>query len=134
MFANQAENAISKAITDASKYYLPEFVKKLEAYGESLGQEQMLRARRDYLDLVSSAIINHFEKQRPDIAKRIQAAMLNPQLCGYSGIDMKNGISAGALFAICLYAVENRMAKPNDCIQLNRAQNEIMMSALEEKN
>lgn len=127
MFANQAENALSKAILDASRHYLPQFHEKLEQFGDGMTKEQMLKARRDYLDLVSSSIINHFESQRPDIAKRIQAAMLNPQLCGYAGIDMKNGISAGALFAICLYAVENRIAKPNDCIELNRKQNDIML-------
>ena len=127
MFANQAENALSKAILDASRHYLPKFHEMLENYGEGLTKEQMLTARRDYLDQVSSSIINQFEKQRPDIAKRIQAAMINPQLCGYAGIDMKNGISAGGLYAICLYAVENRVAKPNDCIELNRKQNDIML-------
>ena len=131
MFANQAENALTKAILDASRFYLKEFRQKLESYGEDFDQEKMMQARRDYLDLVSSSIINHFEKQRPDIAKRIQAAMLNPAICGYSGIDIKNGISAGALYAICLYAVENRVAKPNDCIQLNRQQNELMIGVIE---
>ena len=133
MFANQAENALSKAILDASKFYLPEFLKRLEKGGETAEKDFMLQARREYLDLVSSSIINHFEKQRPDIAKRIQAAMLNPKLCGYSRIDLKNGISAGALFAICLYAVENRIARANDCIELNRKQNSIMLDALEEE-
>ena len=132
MFANQAENALNKAIIDASKYYLKQFTDKLEALGEEAGEEAFITARREYLDLVSSSIINQFEKQRPDIAKRIQAAMLNPELCGYRGIDIKNGISAGALYAICLYAVENRVAKGNDCIRLNREQNEIMLSALED--
>ena len=131
MFANQAENALSKAILDASKFYLKRFTDKLEALGEDAGEGAFITARREYLDLVSSSIINHFEKQRPDIAKRIQAAMLNPELCGYRGIDIKNGISAGALYAICLYAIENRVAKSNDCIRLNREQNEIMLSVLE---
>ncbi|MBR4078893.1 MAG: hypothetical protein IKK29_01665 [Christensenellaceae bacterium] len=132
MFANQAENALSKAILEASKFYLKQFTDKLEALGEDAGEDAFITARREYLDLVSSSIINHFEKQRPDIAKRIQAAMLNPELCGYRGIDINNGISAGALYAICLYAVENRVAKSNDCIRLNREQNAIMLSALDE--
>ena len=75
MFANQAENALNKAIIDASKYYLKQFTDKLEALGEEAGEEAFITARREYLDLVSSSIINQFEKQRPDIAKRIQAAM-----------------------------------------------------------
>jgi len=132
MFANQAENALSKAIIDASKYYLPQFTEKLAKLGETADENAFMGVRREYLDLVSSSIINHFENQRPDIAKRIQAAMLNPELCGYRGIDISNGISAGALYAICLYAVENRVAKGNDCIRLNREQNEIMLSAIEE--
>ena len=132
MFANQAENALSKAITDASKFYLKQFSDKIASLGDDAGEDAFIAARREYLDLVSSSIINHFEKQRPDIAKRIQAAMLNPELCGYRGIEIKNGISAGALYAICLYAVENRVAKSNDCIRLNREQNEIMLSALED--
>lgn len=129
MFANQAENAISKVILEASRFYLDVLEKNLPEAGDIA--ENMLRARRNYLDIVSSAVINNFEKQRPDIARRIQAAIINPQLCGYSGIDIKNGISAGALYAICLYAVENRVAKANDCIRLNREQNEIMLSLLE---
>ena len=132
MFANQAENALNKAIIDASKLYLSKFTEKLTELGEEAGEEGFLDARREYLDLVSSAIINNFEKQRPDIAKRIQAAILNPELCGYRGIDIKNGISAGALYAICLFAVENRVAKSADCIRLNREQNEIMLSAIED--
>ena len=132
MFANQAENALSKAIIDASRLYISRFTDKLAELGEEAGEQGFIEARREYLDLVSSAIINNFEKQRPDIAKRIQAAILNPELCGYRGIDIKNGISAGALYAICLFAVENRVAKSSDCIRLNREQNEIMLSAIEE--
>jgi len=135
VFANQAENALTKAIMEASKFYLPQYiegVKKLEEQNLQVSEfsEKLVAVRRDYLDLVSNSIINNFEKQRPDIAKRIQAALVHPEICGYKGIDLNHGISAGALFAICLYAIENRVARSADCIMLNRSQNDLLMNEL----
>ena len=46
MFANQAENALSKAIIDASKFYLKQFTDKLESLGENADKEALDKGQK----------------------------------------------------------------------------------------
>ena len=75
-----------------------------------------------------------FDVSSPAIAVRIQLALASPALCGYEDIDISNGIMAGSLYAICFYAIKNKVAEPRDCVRLNHLQHEIMNDALSEQD
>ncbi|MPM74049.1 hypothetical protein SDC9_121034 [bioreactor metagenome] len=88
--------------------------------------------RQEYLDHVSNDVFNSFKLSSPSIAARIQLTLMSPSLCGYDDINFENGILAGSIYAICYYSMNNKVAAPKDCINLNHIHNDIMEQALSE--
>lgn len=139
MFGLSTKEALSKAILNASKNKVEVYkhgikanIDVLNGDAEKEKEEVIILVRREYLDEVANSVINTFDVSSPTIATRIQLTLSSPALCGYEDIDISNGIMAGSLYAICYYAIKNKVAKPRDCIRLNHLQHDIMNSALAE--
>ena len=62
----------------------------------------------------------------------LTTAITSPEICGYSDIDIEEGLSAGAIFALCYYAITRETASPKDCIEMNHLQAELMDLGLDE--
>lgn len=94
--------------------------------------------RREYFDACFNGLQSFLACMYPEIAERIPLALQNPQIAGLPNeFDVeylnKNGISAGAAYAICCYAMQNTPISPDEhtiCSALNYYQNELMNEVL----
>ncbi len=141
MFGLSTKKVLSNAILNACKNKLPDYKKiildnifLLEGRSEEDCEQIFKLMRREYLDSVANSVVESFQISSPVIASKIQLVLLRPDMCGYEGIDLDNGLMAGELFAICFYAMKNSTAKPKDCIRLNHLQNDLMDRVLAEVN
>ena len=141
MFGISTKEVLSNAILNASKNKIEIYQRGIIANIDALNgdveaekEEAIISVRREYLDVVANSVINTFDVSSPTIAARIQLALMSPALCGYEDIDISNGIMAGSLYAICFYAIKNKVAEPRDCVRLNHLQHEIMNDALSEQD
>jgi hypothetical protein len=139
MFGLSTKEVLSKAILNASKnkvgIYKQRIMSNIDVLNgdeEAATEEVLISVRREYLDEVANSVISTFDVSSPAIAARIQLALMSPALCGYEDIDISNGIMAGSLYAICYYAIKNKVAEPRDCVRLNHLQHDIMNTALAE--
>ena len=139
MFGLSTKEVLSKAILNASKnkagIYKQGIMANIDVLNgneEAAKEEVIISVRREYLDEVANSVIETFDVSSPTIAARIQLALASPALCGYEDIDISNGIMAGSLYAICFYAIKNKVAEPGDCVRLNHLQYDIMNMALAE--
>ena len=83
----------------------------------------------EYWQAVANACFNHIQNISPTLQFKISMLLLSPNQCGYDLEQSK--FMAGAVYAICYYAVKGKIAKAPDCIALNNIQNQIMDNCLE---
>lgn len=139
MFGLSTRERLQKTITEvalqntkAYKQTIVNSLRKLETMPEIEANKTLLAIRRDYLDLVANTVINGLRDASPKIFMRIQLNFLSPSKCGYDDLDLENGISGGALYAICYNAITGKIANPKDCIFMNHVVHEIMEDVLRE--
>ncbi|MBQ2614411.1 MAG: hypothetical protein IJB80_03660 [Clostridia bacterium] len=138
MFGLSTKEVLTKAIINAChnckttyKSTILENMDKLNDCDEESANGLLTSIRREYLNEVADSVINTFRVSSPNISSRIQLVFMSPQVCGYD-IKFDNGIMAGSVFAICYYAIKNKIAPANICIRLNHIQNDIMDEVLQE--
>lgn len=138
MFGLSTKEVLSKAIINACynckityESSILENIDKLNVCDEESAVALLMSIRHEYLNEVADSIINIFRVGSPNIASRIQLVFMSPQMCGYD-INFENGIVAGSVFAICYYAIKNKVAPANVCVRLNHIQNDIMDEVLQE--
>ncbi|MBQ2614407.1 MAG: hypothetical protein IJB80_03640 [Clostridia bacterium] len=138
MFGLSTKEVLSKAIINACynckktyKSAIIENIDKLNNCDEESADDLLTSIRREYLNEVADSVINTFRVSSTAISSRIQLAFMSPQVCGYD-IKFENGIMAGSVFAICYYAIKNKIAPANLCIRLNHIQNDIIDEVLQE--
>ncbi len=139
MFGLSTKEILSNAILNTAKNKIDIYkqgiktnIDVLNGNAEDRMVEILISSRREYLDEVVNSVINTFDVSSPIIASKIRILLMSPSLCGYEDINIYDGIMAGSLYAICYYAINNKFAKPRDCIKLNHLQNDIMNMALTE--
>jgi len=126
--AEQLKSAILNAAENNIASYKDEFRNNFDQLNNSSEKEGSMiitNIRRNYLDQVADSVFSSFKISSPKIALRMQLAMLSPKMCGYD-IDLENGVLAGSLYAICYFAIKDKVAPARDCIQLNHLHNVIM--------
>lgn len=138
MFGLSMKEVLAKAIINAChnckntyKIAILENMDKLNDCDEESTKGLLTSIRREYLNEVADSVINTFRVSSPNISSRIQLVFMSPQVCGYD-IKFENGIMAGSVFAICYYAIKNKVAPANLCVRLNHIQNDIMNEVLQE--
>ena len=110
------------------------FISQSNGYSDEQMNAEFINIRRNYLDTVANTVFADLKNMSPNIYSRALAALSTPEICGYPDIDIDNGVAAGKIYAICYYAIMNKIAKPSDCISLNHAQHDIMDQALSKIN
>ncbi len=127
-------NAIINASNNCKHIYKNAIMNNFEAINNAETEEYvsalLLSIRKEYLDAVCDSVISTFKVSSPTVFSKIQFIMTYPSICGYENIDLENGAMAGSLFAICYYALKNKVAPHKECIKLNHIQNEIMNQVL----
>lgn len=138
MFGLSTKEILSEAIINACynhkktyKSAILENMNKLNSSDEETAEDLLTSIRREYLNEVADSVINTFRVSSSNIASRIQFVFMSPQVCRYD-IKFGNGIMAGNVFAICYYAIKNKVAPANVCVRLNHIQNNIMDEVLQE--
>ena len=116
MFGLSTKEVLSKAIINACynckntyKSSILENIDKLNVCVEESTDALLTSIRRIYLNEVADSVINTFRVSSPNISSRIQLVFRSPQVCGYD-IKFEKGIMAGSVFAICYYAIKNKVA------------------------
>jgi hypothetical protein len=127
-------NAIINASINCKHIYKDAIIRNIatlnDAENESDVSTTMLSIRKEYLDAVWNSVISTFKVSSPTAFSKIQFIITSPSICGYKDIHLENGAMAGSLFAICYYALKNKVAPSKDCIKLNHFQNDIMNQVL----
>lgn len=140
MFGLSTKEVLSKAIINAC-YNCKDTYKKAimdnienlnNIVDEKRAKEMFAEIRRQYLDDVANNVINTFKVSSPNVFARIKLSLMSPSICGYEDINIDTGIMAGSVFAICFYAMKNKVAPANVCVRLNHIQNDIMDEILQE--
>ena len=89
--------------------------------------------RNEYLTKVFDEVVNHIDASNTtNISNRVRLAIMSPDLCGLEDEQIDNGVMAGSVYAICYWAVTNKIAKTGDCVALNHYQNDIMTEVIKE--
>lgn len=114
------------------KYSIVENLDDLKNADSETSEKIALAARRKYLDDVTNTVIDSFRLSSPAIFARMQLGLLSPAMCGMEGFNPDDGFMAGSLFAVCYFAIKNKIAPGKTCIQLNHIQNDIMDQVLRE--
>lgn len=137
MFGLSMREKLTALILQRSKDCIPQYIEDMKysiSQSEDSSDEQMeaklMNIRKNYLDAVTSAVFADLKNMSLKGFYRAQLALSSPALCGYPDMNFDNGVVAGALYAICCYAIINKTAKPSDCVSLNHAQHDIMNQAL----
>lgn len=134
MFGLSTREMLTKAIINASinckDIYKNAIISNIEALENTENEDDisilMLSIRKEYLDAVWDAVVSTFRVSAPTVFSKIQFIITSPSICGYKDINFDNGVMAGGLFAICYYALKNRVAPQKECVKLNHMQSDIM--------
>ena len=123
---------IEKAIVQETYVYGAEVKKYCQVESEYPGElpdeisENMAEKSTGlYLDAVANRVYKEVGGASQKTNMRIMAAALSPALCGYPDISVDRQ-PAGAVYAICYWALKGKVAQPEDCIYLNHAQDACM--------
>ena len=110
--------------------YKFEIYKLFEKYETTTPPEdEVEKASRKYFDSVCKDMFDVLSEGAPNISSRLNLAFKCPALCGYP--DIKDGLyMAGAVYVICFWAIEDKVADPTDAIALNRLQKQVMNDVL----
>ena len=139
MFGLTNKEKINSLILNASQNCIETYtsgIKDLLDKQDHLSDQEMeqcaMHIRREYLDAVTNSVLTFFQNSSPVIYSRLQMAMISPRICGMDDdlVNLDIGLSAGALYALCYYAVTNKKAKTYDCSKLSQLQNDLMNQAL----
>ena len=126
------------------KQGVQEFLDALKQNEDMVDEEKdkyIIAARKDYINAVCDSMFSSFRISSPNIDERLRLAISSPQITGLPdefSIEYMDdyGISAGAVFAFCYYAVTNKKVTTKKTIRtmsmLNHYQNELMNSVLAE--
>ena len=138
MFGLSTKEVLAKAIINTclncKETYKAAIIKNMDVLNdcdEERASDLLMSIRREYLNEVADSVINTFRVSSPKISSRVQLVFMSPQVCGYD-IKFENGIMAGSVFAICYYAIKNKVAPASWCVRLNHIQNGIMDEVLQE--
>jgi len=105
-------------------------IELINSNDEEVSNKTIMEIRNKYLERVFRIVLEYISKEKFEIYDDIKAIMENPAICGYEDINLEMGTLAGAVYAMCYYAMTKKVAKPQDCIELNHLQNEIMRQAM----
>lgn len=139
MFGLSTKEKLYNLILNTSQNHIGEYisaVKDICDQGDALSETQMesecQKARRNYLDGVSNDVFHFFNTASPKTFLKLQVLFVSPSKCGFDDefFDLDNGLTAGAVYALCYYAMKDKSAKPYDCSKLSHLQNDIMQQAL----
>ena len=137
MFGLSTREILSKAIINSChncrQLLKNEIIANIDSMNNATEEELLsitTSINRQYFDAVGNSVISSFAVSSPKVYARIQLAILSPSICGYEDIDIEKGLMAGGLYAICYYALTNKVASPRECIKLNHKQNDIMNQVL----
>lgn len=97
---------------------------------EEISNKTIIDIRNKYLERVFRIVLEYISQEKFEIYDEIKKIMEKPAICGYEDINLEMGTLAGAVYAMCYYAMTKKVAKPQDCIELNHLQNEIMRQAM----
>ena len=79
---------------------------------------KLIPQKKRHLDDVFNAVISKVTENHPEKADSIHYMVMDPGYSGYN-LDFENGIMAGGIYAICHFALMNKVAAPADCAELN---------------
>jgi len=105
-------------------------IELINSNDEEVSNKTIMEIRNKYLERVFRIVLEYISKEKFEIYDDIKAIMENPAICGYEDINLEMGTLAGAVYAMFYYAMTKKVAKPQDCIELNHLQNEIMRQAM----
>lgn len=122
--------SVHQVCVNNADIYKLEIYKLVEKYGTSSPPEDEIeRASVKYFDSVRDDVFAAISDVSPKMSARINLAFLCPTMCGYP--DFKDGLyMAGAVYAICFWAIKDKKADPSDGIALNHLQQQIMLDVL----
>ncbi len=129
------EKNIRNACINNKGVYKEQVIELLEKYSDDLdniAEEDFYLARMAYLNSVFDSITAGLRSADPSILVRVDMAALSPAVCGFDGLDISQGISAGATFAICYWALTGKEASIRTCQFLSHFQNAMMDEVLVE--
>lgn len=141
MFGLSTREVLYKAILNASRNHLTLYLslyKEIESDLLALDPDDFTNAsvilqpvHQAYYDAVSNSVFNTYQVASPRIFTRITMCLMSPALCGYR-FDLDRGIPASSLYAICYWAVKNKIAPKEECNKILKLQADLIDSALEE--
>lgn len=113
------------------KFSLLDRLEELNSADEETAEKINTEISRAYFNAVKNTVVDSFRLSSPAIYARIQLALRSPSMCGYD-IDADAEMMAGSVFAICYFAIKNRVAPAKLCIKLNHIQGDVMQKVLYE--
>lgn len=126
-------NTLEKAILTVSKELSIVYTHHLIST-DNPSEAEKIEARKQFNDAVVDTFLTAFSDEDTPIGTRfrIKGHLHSPEKCGYPlSIDIeKEGLSAGAIYAIWFYATTGNKADYDTCLNLDIAQNQLLDSAL----
>ena len=138
MFGLSMKEVLFKTVSNACynckntyKFSLLDRLEELNSADEETAEKINTEISRAYFNAVKNTVVDSFRLSSPAIYARIQLALRSPSMCGYD-IDVDTEMMAGSVFAICYFAIKNRVAPAKLCIKLNHIQGDVMQKVLYE--
>ena len=141
MFGLSVKKTLARCVANACQnnrnVYKQAIVKNLDAIVQAENDEEKQKkifteVRNEYLTKVFDDVVKAMSISSPTIETRVRLAIMSPGLCGIPDRDIDDGVMAGTVYAICYWAMKNKVAPSGDCIALNHYQNDIMNEVLHE--
>lgn len=141
MFGFSKKEKLIKLIMDCSEANIDQY--KADArewmeksrrgiYNEQERELLYREIRESYCLTVEEDVVAAISDEDETITEKIEKIIMDPPICGYN-INLKEGsFMAGRVYAICYYAIKGQKADPDDCVELNNKQNDLMNRAMGE--
>jgi len=129
------ERNIKNACVNNKHVYKELVINFLDQYSadlDNIPEDAFLASRIGYFNAVFDTIVDSLRASSPETIARVHLAALSPRVCGYEGMDMSTGISAGMTFALCYWALTGKEAPVRTCQFLSHYQNAMMTEVLVE--
>ena len=100
-----------------------------EIFNETIMENVGTRAFKQYEESLFDSVMEHVKKVSPQSEFRLNMCLLSPTLCGYD-VDFAKACGAGVAFAVAYFCITGEVAAPQDALQLNQIQKQLLHNAL----
>lgn len=125
------KNTILEVVNEKTPEYINE-VKEIKNNTELTTDAREIEievTKKRHLDDVFSTVIEKLSAEYPEKVDSMHYMVMDPGYCGYE-LDADNGFLAGGIYAICHFALMNKVAPATDCAELNSRHAFMMAQAM----